>query len=225
MASVKYYKTQKTGYAPLINKTSTLPTTTTYGTTTHDSYDDNVSVDTITMDVEIKTSRWTIFNLSRLLFSLIQLGLFIVAIKRISQKEYDFSENENNKDDVLIAYGSHTAFWVSVLYCSHETYILTCVIQAYSLILSIVNIYLSVKSNPLSNTICNQLNLLYLIDIFVGVIDVRSFYILAGKAGSGYCVALCTLLIDLVLITIVINETRLATTKPIITENVSNCLC
>ncbi|KAI7889871.1 P-loop containing nucleoside triphosphate hydrolase protein [Mucor mucedo] len=201
MASVKYYKTQKPGYAPLINKTSTLPTSNTYGTTTNNSYDDNVSIDTITMDVEIKASRWTIFNLSRLLFSLIQLGLFIVAIKRISQKEYDFSANENNKYDVLVAYGSHIVFW------------------AYSLILSIVNIYLSDKYNPLSNTICNQLNLLYLIDIFVGVIDVRSFYILAGKAGSGYCIALCTFFIDLVLIAIVINETRLATTKPIITEN------
>lgn len=113
IASVKYYKTQKPGYAPLINKTSTLPTSNTYGTTTNDSYDDSVSIDTITMDVEIKASRWTVFNLSRFFFSFIQLGLFIVAIRKISQKEYEYSENEGSKYDVLVAYGSHTAFWVS----------------------------------------------------------------------------------------------------------------
>lgn len=113
IASIKYYKTQKPGYAPLINKTSTLPTSNTYGTTTNDSFDDDISVDTITMDVEIKSSRWTVFNLSRFLFSLIQLSLFIVATRKISSKEYGFSNNEGSKSDVLVAYVTHIAFWVS----------------------------------------------------------------------------------------------------------------
>lgn len=88
------------------------------------------------------------------------------------------------------------------------------------MVLSIFNIYLSYQSNPLSNTICDQLNILYLVDFLVCIVDVRSFYIL-DKAGMGYHVAACATLLDLILIVIIINETRLAPSEPIITESVS----
>jgi hypothetical protein len=63
--------------------------------------------------------------------------------------------------------------------------------------------------------------MLYLLDFFVGLVDTRSYYILGDKAGMGYYVSLCTTLLDLVLIIIIINETRRAPSKPIITETVS----
>lgn len=115
-ASIKYYKSQRSGYAPLINKANTLPiSNSNYGTATNASSvnDDTASDDTVTLDIEIKSSRWTIFNLSRVLFSIAQLGLFLYAIQKIGEHKYDFSKNEGNKFDVLVAYSTHAAFWVS----------------------------------------------------------------------------------------------------------------
>ncbi|KAI9251679.1 P-loop containing nucleoside triphosphate hydrolase protein [Helicostylum pulchrum] len=203
IASVKYYKSQRPGYAPLINKANTLPISNAYygatGTINNASAD-SASDETITMDIEIKCSRWTIYNISRVLFSLAQLGLFVCVIQKVLNHQYNFSQNESSKSDVLVAYGTHVAFW------------------AYSLILSVFNVYLSSQSNQLSNTICDQLNILYLVDFLVCIVDVRSFYIL-DKAGMGYHVAACAALLDLILIVIVINETRLAPPEPVITES------
>lgn len=86
--------------------------------------------------------------------------------------------------------------------------------------MSTVNIYLSKETNKLSNTICDQLNWLYFIDLLVVIVNTRSYYIIGGE-NMGYQLALYTTLIDFLLIIIVINETRLAPTKPIITESVS----
>jgi hypothetical protein len=58
-------------------------------------------------------------------------------------------------------------------------------------------------------------------DFLVNMIDSRSYYILGDKTGMGYYLSVCTTLLDLVLIVIVINEVRLAPTKPVITESVS----
>lgn len=86
--------------------------------------------------------------------------------------------------------------------------------------LSVATIYLSATPNKLANKICDQLNLLYLIDLFVTIIDFRSYYILGSDAGMGYSLSFWTGIIDLLLIIIIINETRLAPTKPVITEEV-----
>lgn len=115
IASVKYYKSQRPGYAPLINKSGTLPTSNTYYGTAgiiNNASADSASDDTITMDVEIKCSRWTVYNVSRVLFSLVQLGLFVCMIQNILEGQYNFSENEGTKSDVLVAYGTHVVFWV-----------------------------------------------------------------------------------------------------------------
>lgn len=87
--------------------------------------------------------------------------------------------------------------------------------------MSIINIYLSKSANQLSNSICDQLNLLYSIDFLVTIIDFRSYYNAGDKSAMGYQLAVCTTLLDLVLIVIVINEARLAPTKPVVTESVS----
>lgn len=86
--------------------------------------------------------------------------------------------------------------------------------------LSALNIYLSKESNALSNKICAQLNLLYLIDFLITIVDFRSYYNLGLEAGDGYSVSLWSGAIELLLLNIIINETRSAPTKPVVTEDV-----
>ncbi|CAO3646433.1 unnamed protein product [Mucor hiemalis] len=200
-ASVKFYKLQRFGYAPLINKANTLPTSNTYYGATSVVNDDNASEDTVTMEVEIMASRWTIFNLTRFFISSVQLVLFVYAIGKLIGHDYDLSKSEGSALDILISYGTRATFWT------------------FSLVLSIINIYLSKSANQLSNRICDQLNLLYSIDFLVTVIDFRSYYNAGDKSAMGYQLAVCTTLLDLVLIVIVINEARLAPTKPVVTES------
>ncbi|CAO3610008.1 unnamed protein product [Mucor fragilis] len=198
-AAIKHYKSTSAGYAPLLKTTVNQH----YGSTTAAgtvSTNDAASDATVTMDVEIKSSRWTVYNWSRLILSLVQLGLFACAMQKIMEHKYQYSPNEGSKTDLLHAYGMRVIFW------------------AFSSIMSIAVICLSATPNKLANKICNQLNLLYLIDLLVTVIDMRSYYILGLSAGMGYSLSLWTGAIDLTLIIIVINETRLAPAKPVITE-------
>ncbi|KAI7906444.1 P-loop containing nucleoside triphosphate hydrolase protein [Cokeromyces recurvatus] len=188
------------GYAPLLNK---LPITTSSNHSNYGALGDNVcdeySISENT-DIKIKTSRWTIFNWSRLALAIVQLSLFLFAVYEINVHQYKFSPNEGHKFNLLFAYIIRIGFWT------------------YSLVLSIVNIYLSVSFNELSNKICNHLNWLYLIDFFVTLIDERSYYLLGQNAGTGYPLSLLTGFIDLLLLLIIINETRLAPSKPVVTK-------
>jgi hypothetical protein len=54
----------------------------------------------------------------------------------------------------------------------------------------------------------------------ITLIDFRSYYNLGLDAGGGYSVSLWSGSIELLLITVIINETRNAPTNPIITEDV-----
>lgn len=116
-ATIKYYKSQSSGYTPLLKTTanhsygSTIPTATAGTVSTNDDASDS----TITIDVEIKSSRWTIFNWSRLILSLVQLGLFASAMQKIIEHKYQYSPNEGNKSDILHAFGIRIVFWVSLV--------------------------------------------------------------------------------------------------------------
>ncbi|RCH88324.1 hypothetical protein CU097_000606, partial [Rhizopus azygosporus] len=66
IGSIKHYRSRKHGYEPLL-KHSQLPTVHHYGSA---AISDNASDDTITHDITIEASRWTLFNLSRFLLSL-----------------------------------------------------------------------------------------------------------------------------------------------------------
>ncbi|KAI8094907.1 P-loop containing nucleoside triphosphate hydrolase protein [Gilbertella persicaria] len=201
-ATIKYYKSYSTGYTPLLSK---LPTNSNnyYGTVNHhDNDDDTASDDTVAvMDIEIKTSRWTIYNCSRTVLSLIQLCLFVSAIKQVLDQKYHFSANEGNLHGLLFSFGTRTGLWL------------------FALILSLVNMYLSSSFSKLANKICNQLNWLYLVDFLVILIDMRSYYNLGTNAGDGYSLFLKSGAIDLLLIIIIANESRLTPTEPIVTEN------
>lgn len=116
-ATIKYYKSQSSGYTPLLKTTvnhnygSTTPTATDGTVSTNDDASDS----TITMDVEIKSSRWTIFNWSRLILSFVQLGLFACAMQKIMEHKYQYSPNEGSKSDILHAFGIRIVFWVSLV--------------------------------------------------------------------------------------------------------------
>lgn len=89
-----------------------------YGSTTHAtagtvSTHDAASDATVSMDIEVKASRWTIYNWSRLILSLVQLGLFACAMQSIMEHTYQYSPNEGSKSDLLHAYGVRVIFWVS----------------------------------------------------------------------------------------------------------------
>ncbi|KAG1046896.1 hypothetical protein G6F43_010636 [Rhizopus delemar] len=198
-ASIKYYKSKNRGYEPLL-KSSHLPTTNNYGSAIRP---DSASDDTVTMDIPISSNRWSLFNLSRFLFSFIQFVLYLFALHKIHQGKYRSGENEGSELEITIAYMAHAAFWI------------------YGFILSIINIYLSANYSPLANTICNHLNILYAADFLIGCVNTRSFYVLKLDYESvlGYKLSVWTTLISFVLIVLIINETRNAPSKPIITES------
>ncbi|KAI8647895.1 P-loop containing nucleoside triphosphate hydrolase protein [Parasitella parasitica] len=197
-ACVKHYKSQSPGYTSLLKTTANQH----YGSTTAGtvSTSDDASDSAIIMDIEIKSSRWTVYNLSRLILSVVQLGLFACAVQKIMDHEYQYSPNEASESDVLHAYGVRIVFWT------------------YCLMLSIATIFLSATASRLAKKTCDQLNLLYLIYLFVAIIDFRSYYNLGLGVGMGYSICFWTGAVDLLLICIVINEARLTPAQPVITE-------
>lgn len=118
IGSIKHYRSRKHGYEPLL-KHSQLPTVHHYGSA---AISDSASDDTITHDITIEASRWTMFNLSRFLLSLAQLALCIVAIQKIHHKTYEFTENEGSEHEILGAYMTQTAFWVSFFIFASQIY-------------------------------------------------------------------------------------------------------
>lgn len=111
-ASVKYYKSHYAGYSPLLKLPSNANNY--YGATLPSFHEDEdtASDHTVTMDVQITTSRWTIYNLSRLLISLVQLSLFARSIHQVLDHTYQVSPNEGSNFDILFAFGTRAAFWV-----------------------------------------------------------------------------------------------------------------
>ncbi|KAI8977400.1 hypothetical protein BDF20DRAFT_988366 [Mycotypha africana] len=201
--SVDYYRSHSSAYAPLLNK---LPTAVSrsYGTTEIDSSNNENCVDgddTIPLKIEIKAFRWTLYNTSRIIFSIIQLCMFTYAIRKIFNDDYTLSPNEGSQSDLLFAYSVRSVFW------------------AYNLIISSVILYLSSSYSVLANTLCQQLNLLYLLDFFITVIDIRSYYVAAVNHSIGYCLSMVTSGFDFLLLIIIINESRCEPVKPIITED------
>ncbi|CEG75854.1 Putative ATP-dependent bile acid permease [Rhizopus microsporus] len=91
----------------------------------------------------------------------------------------------------------------------------------YCFALSIVNIYLSGSYTALANTICSHLNLAYVIHFLIGIVNVRSYYILKlnPEVVFGYKASICSTIISFALIVLVINETRNAPTKAVVTES------
>lgn len=84
-----------------------------YGATTvPDSNNDAASDNTVTMDIEIKASRWTIYNWSRLVLSVVQLGLFVCTAQKVYENHYEYSSNEGTKSELLFAYSTRIGLWV-----------------------------------------------------------------------------------------------------------------
>ncbi|KAI9273715.1 P-loop containing nucleoside triphosphate hydrolase protein [Sporodiniella umbellata] len=194
-ASVKHYKARKNGYDPLL-KSGRLPTTGYYGAAVRP---DSASDDTVTGDITLSASQWSVFNISRFIVSFAQLALYLFVIQKIYQGEYTFVGG--TQSETLVDYIAHTSLW------------------AYASILSIVNIYLSSEYSVLANTICNHLTAVYILDFFGNVVSTRSYYIIDHQVVLGYKVSVLTTVFNFILITIVINETRNAPLNPVKTES------
>lgn len=86
-----------------------------------------------------------------------------------------------------------------------------------------MNIYLSGSYTALANTICNHLNLAYVFHFLIGIVNIRSYYILKlnPEEAFGYMASICSTTISFVLVVLIINETRNAPSKAIVTDSVS----
>jgi ABC-type multidrug transport system fused ATPase/permease subunit len=198
-----YYNSRHSDYKPLLRLPSHANNY--YGSTgrntVNEDEDDDDDSETVIVDVEIKTSRWTIYNWSRLFISAIQLYLFVHHMQLISHHKFELLPNEGKRSDLVFAIGVRVTLW------------------AYASLLSVVNIYLSSSFSKLANKICDQLNLLYLLDLMVTLIDIRSYYMTGtDRSNLGYSLSLTSGALELLLICIIVNESRLTPTKPIITE-------
>lgn len=116
-SAFKYYKSYHSEYKPLLRLPSHANNY--YGSiessanTSNDDVNDTASDDTFIMDVEIKASRWTVYNWSRLFVSTIQLYLFLHCMQQIDNHKYQLLPNEGKKSDLLFAFGARATFWVT----------------------------------------------------------------------------------------------------------------
>jgi hypothetical protein len=108
-SAIQYYKSYHSAYKPLLR----LPYhANNYYGSIESNTSDTASDTTVNMDVEIKTSRWTVYNWSRLLISTIQLCLIIHHMQQIDHHKYRLLPNEGKKSDILFALGVRATFWV-----------------------------------------------------------------------------------------------------------------
>jgi hypothetical protein len=112
LASIKHYKksAQKkdSKYTPLLAGSEN---NTYYGVAS--SQQDTSSENTVVASNETSPCRWTVFTLSRIGFSVLQVFLFAYGLKLLVDKKYTFSPSEGSTSDILIAYSSRILFWVN----------------------------------------------------------------------------------------------------------------
>ncbi|KAF7726212.1 hypothetical protein EC973_009010, partial [Apophysomyces ossiformis] len=207
-AALRYCQSLSGLYTPLKNS---LPTFSGYGSTllpnniqSGEDDEDDVSSNgsTVAPDYEPKPSRWTIYTWSRLL-ALFQLVLYVCALHRLFAQTYDIDPNvEDGFKSVVFAHGTRAIYWT------------------LASILAIANITVSSTPNLLTDEICAKLDFLYLANFLIGLIDLRSFYLVHGISHftSGYSLALTSTVMSLVLLVFIINEERHAPLEPVISD-------
>jgi hypothetical protein len=89
--------------------------------------------------------------------------------------------------------------------------------------LAVTNLSLSEDAKPIADEICHQLNILYFVSFLIGLVDLRSFYVVYNYAtvSTGYSIAFYTTTISLILLVFLINEERHAPAEPVVTDTVS----
>lgn len=109
-----YYNSRHSDYKPLLRLPSHANNY--YGSTgrntVNEDEDDDDDSETVIVDVEIKTSRWTIYNWSRLFISAIQLYLFVHHMQLISHHKFELLPNEGKRSDLVFAIGVRATLWV-----------------------------------------------------------------------------------------------------------------
>lgn len=113
-ASKHYIKTIKRNSSSqtLINDQDYIKHSKSYGTIHKD--DSSSSRSNTSFDIETKSCRWTVFTISRIIFSIAQTIIFIYAFQR-SLQNIDNSSNKVKTDTVhdCIIYMVHNILWVS----------------------------------------------------------------------------------------------------------------
>ena len=80
-----------------------------------DSGDDTSSSSdrTLTPAYEESAARWTIYNVSRVILSAVQLGVYMNALSHVLGNNYDIDSSvEGTMSDLVLALGGNTIFWV-----------------------------------------------------------------------------------------------------------------
>lgn len=81
----------------------------------NDSGDDTSSSSdrTLTPAYEESAARWTIYNVSRVIVSAVQLGVYLNALSLVLGNNYDIDPSvEGTSSDLTLALGGNTIFWV-----------------------------------------------------------------------------------------------------------------
>ncbi|KAG2220577.1 hypothetical protein INT45_008758 [Circinella minor] len=217
ISHVRYIRKTAAVYAPL--KTNSLSSLGSYGATTHptltrvsshiieeqDQTDSSSTNSTISPSYEVRSSRWSIYNCTRLLASIIQVVLYLYFLKQLVTNNYSLDKSvEASKETLTLAISTNSIFW------------------GYTLLLAILNIkWTPTLKKSMADNICFQLNLLYLVHFFINLLDLRSFYLIHYTkidATEGYLHSVMTAIITLLLGLIIIHEKRQDPIEPVISD-------
>ncbi|KAI9247698.1 hypothetical protein BDA99DRAFT_565069 [Phascolomyces articulosus] len=219
ISHVRYRRKTLSIYTPLKTNASLLGGAGSYGATTHvptitveddndspQDQDDATSTDsTISPSYEERSTRWSIYNITRFIASLIQVGIYLFSLQQLVSNNYELDKTVEGSQEILMtSVGANFIFW------------------GYTLVLAIFNIaWTPTSKKPVADDICFQLNILYLVHFFINLLDLRSFYLIHYtnfSGAEGYLHSILTALITFILLCIIIHEHRHAPIEPIVAD-------
>ncbi|KAI8342171.1 P-loop containing nucleoside triphosphate hydrolase protein [Chlamydoabsidia padenii] len=194
----QYRKSRSSLYTPL---KSSLPTSQSYGSTINNNGDTQQEG----FDqgaYEEKSCQWSLYNWSRLL-AFAQCVIYTHALFEVYSGDYktDYLV-EGSSFDLLVLYSGQSILWI---FCS---------------LLAFINLVSPPTFKLIGDEICTRLNLLYLVHFLIGLLDLRSFYIVYNHStvSTGYAISFYTTIISLLLLVFAVNEERHSPTEPVITD-------
>ncbi|OAD76740.1 hypothetical protein PHYBLDRAFT_185838 [Phycomyces blakesleeanus NRRL 1555(-)] len=199
----QYQRTSR--YSPLNTKTNALPF---YGATnptpalTNNS--GSISVKTACSTLNTGSLRWSVYDLSRCGVSLFQLVSFVYLLNQSFQGHYETDKKvEGQEPDVIMTYGIH-AIYYGILFS-----------------ISLAVLVLSGSSKSLADSLCNQAHNLFGFDTLVGLINLRSYYLVhdVELESTGYTFALISFSLNLGLFCLLIHEERQAPDEIVYADN------
>ncbi|KAI9318473.1 P-loop containing nucleoside triphosphate hydrolase protein [Dichotomocladium elegans] len=197
-SAIEYRRSSSPAYSPLIK--DTLPVS--YGTARDDDNEEeeeeNISAassrapSTIASTFEPKSARWTIFNFTRLLGTLLHFGLACATFRHLSDQKYKLDERvEGSWMNVRISVGTNVLFWGALF------------------LLSFLNLSFAGSSKKaICPRIIKQLNVLLVCDFLINCFDLRSFYLVhyTTIGSTGYSLSIASACITLPMLAVLMHE-------------------